>query len=71
MDALIAALEAPNVQRLSRTWAGVTADARQMYESLRSALDRSNDCQTVREALRTIRSPCVPILGETSSIDHI
>lgn len=61
--AIIAGLNSSAIQRLKKTWDGLSSSAREKFSSLESLFDLTGGQKNYRKALSIAKPPVVPFLG--------
>ncbi len=63
----ISALEATPIQRLEKTWAGLTAQEFSAFDTFRCLISPKRSYAKYRETLKSIGFPVIPYIGVTLS----
>lgn len=63
LTAIVAALGTSPINRLHRTWAGLSAKSMVTLESLRKLMDRNKNFAEYRDTLQKSVTPCIPFIG--------
>jgi hypothetical protein len=61
--AIFSGLSQPSISRLSDSWAGVNADAKRTWESLKEIFRTDKNMGNIREAIKNSIVPCIPYIG--------
>ncbi|KAI3646208.1 hypothetical protein MP228_009136 [Amoeboaphelidium protococcarum] len=62
-ESILAALNSTPIYRLRKTWAELSSKYQMKFETLCSHMDRENNFQKYRNALKELNAPCIPFLG--------